>query len=604
MSTPSTRVIPRRSRPIARLISRALICGGLLPALLIASLASAAPGGSTPRGPITALQSGDGLSVLYLPAEAIATGVAGPGVLVSNAVYSGHADAAGTFSGPDSIIGFGSGAVLSTGNIAGVIGPNTDDRGTTQLATAGAADLQAATGLDSFDAAALEFDFVPSGSTMTFRYVFASEDYNEFVYAFGYADGLLMLVNGVNCATIGGTLVSVNTINGGDEFHRNLSNPDHYRNNDLSDGPPPIDTGMDGLTVALTCTASVNAGETNHLRIVIGDSGDAELDSAVFIEQGSLTSNQSPNAVDDSATTMESVPVAIDVLANDSDPDGQAISVFAVTQGGNGSVTADAGGTITYSPEAGFSGTDSFAYEITDGSGGSDVATVTVTVEPAPTPTNTPEPTATDTAVPTATFTPEPTATDTPVIEPTATETPVVEPTATETPVVEPTATNTDVPPTDTPAPTETSTPEPTATNTALPAMACDTAHPSQVRLWPPNGDFYEVQILGLTGFDGAPATILITDIRQDEPVSSDGPDAKGEGTSTAFLRALRDGGGNGRVYHIAFLATDSLGTSCSGEVIVSVPHDDKDVEDAVDDGPVFSSQDVPKGKNKQQNDR
>jgi hypothetical protein len=600
MPTISKRSVPRNARALSRLMRCALVCG-LLPALLLASPASAAPGGPAQRVPNSALQAG--LSVLYLPAEAVATAIAGPGISVSNATFVGHADAVGTFSGPDDTIGFGGGAVLSTGNISMVVGPNTDDRGTTVLGTAGAADVEAATGLPSFDAAALEFDFVPSGSTITFRYVFASDDYNEFVYASGYTDGLLMLVNGVNCATIGGALVSINTINGGDDNGLNPSNPDLYRNNDPSDGVPPIDTGMDGLTVPLTCTAAVTAGETNHMRIVIGDSGDAELDSVVFVEASSLSSNASPDAVDDSATTMESVPVAIDVLANDSDPEGQSISVFGVTQGANGSVAVNPDGTVTYSPDAGFSGTDTFTYEITDGNGGSDSATVTVTVEPAPTPTNTPEPTATDTEVPTATFTPDPTATNTEVVVPTETDTPVP-PTdtpgaPTDTPVP---PTDTPVPPTDTPVP-PTDTPEPTVTNTPLPPLACDAALPSLAEVWPPNGDFYDIEVLGVTGFDGAPATILITDITQDEPVSKDGPDAMGEGTAIASLRALRDGSGNGRVYHIAFTATDSLGTSCTGEVTVSVPHDGEDGPDAVDEGPIFSSMDAPRGKKDKHND-
>ena len=93
------------------------------------------------------------------------------------------------------------------------------------------------------------------------------------------------------------------------------------------------------------------------------------------------SSNQPPVAIDDGATTGEGVPVTIAVLANDSDPDGDALSVASVTQGANGFAAVNADGTVTYAPNAGFSGTDSFGYTVSDGNGGSDTATVTVTVD-------------------------------------------------------------------------------------------------------------------------------------------------------------------------------------------------------------------------------
>ena len=93
--------------------------------------------------------------------------------------------------------------------------------------------------------------------------------------------------------------------------------------------------------------------------------------------------NQGPDAVDDAATTQENVSVTVDVLANDTDPDGDALLVDSVGQPANGSVTDHGDGTVTYTPDAGFFGTDSFGYTVSDGNGGSDAATVTITVEPA-----------------------------------------------------------------------------------------------------------------------------------------------------------------------------------------------------------------------------
>lgn len=82
-----------------------------------------------------------------------------------------------------------------------------------------------------------------------------------------------------------------------------------------------------------------------------------------------------------------------------------------------------------------------------------------------------------------------------------------------------------------------------------------------------------------MTDPDGDDVTITIDSIQQDEPVdlSGDGstcPDAGGVGTPTAMLRAERGGGGDGRVYVIAFTASDGRGGTASGSVTVCVPHD------------------------------
>ncbi|MGH9968876.1 MAG: Ig-like domain-containing protein [Pyrinomonadaceae bacterium] len=90
--------------------------------------------------------------------------------------------------------------------------------------------------------------------------------------------------------------------------------------------------------------------------------------------------NRPPDAVDDTATTCKNRPKRINVLANDRDPDGDPLTVGAVTQPANGSVVINSDNTVTYTPRRGFVGTDSFTYTISDGRGGSDTARVTVTV--------------------------------------------------------------------------------------------------------------------------------------------------------------------------------------------------------------------------------
>ncbi|KNC66851.1 hypothetical protein AC626_14535, partial [Pseudoalteromonas rubra] len=115
------------------------------------------------------------------------------------------------------------------------------------------------------------------------------------------------------------------------------------------------------------------------------DRGATSNVASVFIE---ITGdNLPPVAVNDSATTTQEVPVAIDVLANDSDSDGSLNynSLTVVTAPTNGSVTLDTvelSGFI-YTPQSGFSGSDSFTYQVQDNESGlSNTATVTITVEP------------------------------------------------------------------------------------------------------------------------------------------------------------------------------------------------------------------------------
>ncbi|MCH9052990.1 MAG: cadherin-like domain-containing protein [Proteobacteria bacterium] len=90
--------------------------------------------------------------------------------------------------------------------------------------------------------------------------------------------------------------------------------------------------------------------------------------------------NDAPVAADDAAATDVDTPVTIAVLANDTDVDGDGLSIAAVSQGANGSVTVNADNSITFTPEAGFTGLDSFTYSVADGNGGGDTGAVTVTV--------------------------------------------------------------------------------------------------------------------------------------------------------------------------------------------------------------------------------
>ena len=130
---------------------------------------------------------------------------------------------------------------------------------------------------------------------------------------------------------------------------------------------------------------AVGESATVTLTYTIADDAGASATSTVtFTVNGA---NDAPDAINDSDTTAQGVPVTIDVLANDTDPDASdSLTVTGVTQPAQGSVTYnsddlrfDPGSDFDYL-DAGESATITFTYDISDGNGGTDTATVTVTV--------------------------------------------------------------------------------------------------------------------------------------------------------------------------------------------------------------------------------
>jgi hypothetical protein len=102
-----------------------------------------------------------------------------------------------------------------------------------------------------------------------------------------------------------------------------------------------------------------------------------------------LTPNRPPVAANDSYATGQNTPLTIDaahgLLANDSDPDGNALTVVGNTSPAHGTLALTENGNFSYTPATGFSGADSFTYQAGDGQQRSNVATVTIIVAAKPT---------------------------------------------------------------------------------------------------------------------------------------------------------------------------------------------------------------------------
>lgn len=119
---------------------------------------------------------------------------------------------------------------------------------------------------------------------------------------------------------------------------------------------------------------------TDSFTYVIADAAGNTATATVRVTVSPVNAN-SPIAANDNATTSCATPVTLNVLANDTDPNGDALTINSFSQGANGSVT-QVGNNLVYTPTGCFSGTDSFTYVVTDPAGNTATATVNVTVTP------------------------------------------------------------------------------------------------------------------------------------------------------------------------------------------------------------------------------
>ena len=243
------------------------------------------------------------------PTQLINNVLLGMGVTASNITINGSPlnanNAQGnvvSFTNTNPAFPISSGLLLTTGNAIAAQGPNNSTNLSNNLpATASVASdphLNILAAGTVTNGVVLEFDFIPTGDTLNFRYIFGSEEYPEFSPStFNDAFGLFLwgpgitgpyalagYSNGANIATIpGGIPVTINNV--GD-----ASNTQYYVFNDNGSTYGNA-IQYDGTTVLLTAAASVQCNQTYHIKLAISNVSDQAYDSGVFLEANSFSSN-------------------------------------------------------------------------------------------------------------------------------------------------------------------------------------------------------------------------------------------------------------------------------------------------------------------------
>lgn len=224
----------------------------------------------------------------------------GNGVTVSNVTYNGSPVAIAQFTAANTTLGINSGIVMTTGttlpNGAGPQGPNNTPGAGVDNNMGGFNLLsQAINGAQTYNAAILEFDFIPYADTVRFKYVFGSDEYPEFAPpnnttyndVFGFFISGPGIIGFQNIAKLpNGAVVSINNVNA-------ITNPFYFVNNGDGNTAPynqsPEYIQYDGFTKVLEAISPVQCGQTYHLIIAIADVGDGQWDSGIFLEANSLS---------------------------------------------------------------------------------------------------------------------------------------------------------------------------------------------------------------------------------------------------------------------------------------------------------------------------
>jgi len=219
------------------------------------------------------------------------------GVTVANVQFTGDTNTLGTFTGGNlTNLGLNDGIALTTGSFDTVVNPGVGSPvgsfanfynyfpGDSLLNTLIAP-------WTTYDAANLEFDLSPAGNVLEFQYVFASEEYPEYVGS-SFNDVFGFFINGPDPA--GGSYqnyniarlpvsmlpVAINNVN-------DTTNSAYFIDNQAIGGQTIV---YDGFTTVFTAQVNVIPAATYHLKMTIADAGDGAFDSGIFLKAQSMKS--------------------------------------------------------------------------------------------------------------------------------------------------------------------------------------------------------------------------------------------------------------------------------------------------------------------------
>jgi len=234
----------------------------------------------------------------------------GQGVTAANITFTGNADQLGFFNNGNNgapALGLDSGIVISSGKIVDI--PVGGNQPSNDFTGGGDPDLLTIAqtvrpGITStHDAAALEFDFTPQGDSVEFRFVFASDEYLTYINT-DYNDIFAFFVSGpgingtfaspagfpngaVNIAQVPGTTdpITISTI-----YDDPTETPPQVNGQYFINNPNGANNDFNGFTTVITIKYGVQCGETYHFKLAIADCGDGTLDTGVFLEGASFSS--------------------------------------------------------------------------------------------------------------------------------------------------------------------------------------------------------------------------------------------------------------------------------------------------------------------------
>lgn len=219
-----------------------------------------------------------------------------PEIQINNVKFKGSRNGLAYFRYPGGgKLGIQEGILLTTGTAMGSHGPNNSPINGSDNSAQGDPDLDRLAKSSTYDAVVLEFDFIPVSEWITFRYVFASEEYLEYVNR-GYNDVFGFFLSGpgidkpINMALVPGSkdVVSVNSINNvqNSNFYIDNGSTSDSRTQKVVNKSKIIEPALewDGFTRVLTVRQKVDPHQTYHIKLAIADVGDRLVDSGVYLE--------------------------------------------------------------------------------------------------------------------------------------------------------------------------------------------------------------------------------------------------------------------------------------------------------------------------------